>query len=211
MSTVYEISRENGSYTYADYLEWETDKRYEIIDGTAYMMSSPTVSHQAISRELLLQLGNFLKGKPCQVFAAPLDVRLFPKDDLSDHTVVQPDLLVVCDGSKLADGKSCRGAPDMVIEIISPSNTSPALLLKFNQYLMAGVREYWLIAPETKEIQAHILGKGEKMTHYISTVYHGVETLDVSILPGLRIDLSSLWGADVSPAVPGATENRQES
>jgi Uma2 family endonuclease len=196
MSTAYELERENGSYTYADYLGWETDMRYELIDGEAYMMSAPSVSHQALSGELFGQFWAFLKGKPCRVFAAPLDVRLFPKDDNSDKTVVQPDLLVVCGESKLADGKSCRGAPDMVIEILSPSNKSPALLLKFNQYLAAGVREYWVISAETRAVQVHILEKGEGKTaaHYISSVYSDVEALDVSVLPGLRIDLSSLRG-----------------
>jgi Uma2 family endonuclease len=195
MSTAYEIDDKNGSYTYADYLEWETDKRYEIIDGEAYMMSSPSISHQAISGELFGQFRNFLKGKPCRVFAAPLDVRLFPRDDNGDKTVVQPDLLVVCDESKLEDGKSCRGAPDMVIEILSPSNTSNSLLLKFNQYLAAGVREYWIIVPETKAVQVHILAKGdgEGAAYYISTVYSDAAALDVSILPGLSIDFSSVW------------------
>jgi Uma2 family endonuclease len=192
MSTAYKLDDENVSYTYADYLGWETDNRYEIIDGEAYMMSSPSVSHQAISGELFGQFWNFLKAKPCQVFAAPLDVRLFPKDDNSDKTVVQPDLLVVCDGSKLADDKSCKGAPDMVIEILSPSNTSPALLLKFNHYLKSGVREYWIIVPETKEIQVHILEK--EAGHYISTVHSSPDALDVSVLPGLRIDFSPVWG-----------------
>jgi Uma2 family endonuclease len=196
MSTARELDNENISYTYADYLGWETDKRYEIIDGEAYMMASPSVSHQAISRELLGQFWDFLKGKPCQVFAAPLDVRLFPKEDNSDKTIVQPDLLVVCDKSKLADGKSCRGAPDLVIEILSPSNTTNPLLLKFNQYLAAGVREYWVIVPETKSIQVHILEKrdGEVAVHYISTVHSNAETLDVSILPDLRIDFTPIWG-----------------
>jgi Uma2 family endonuclease len=196
MSMAHEPGDENVSYTYADYLGWETDKRYEIIDGEVYMMSSPSVSHQAISGELFGQFWNFLKAKPCRVFAAPLDVRLFPRDDNSDKTVVQPDLLVVCDGAKLADGKSCKGAPDMVVEISSPSNTSPALLLKFNRYLMAGVREYWIIVPETKEVQVHILEKkdAEEMAHYISTVHSGVKTLDVSILPGLTVDFSPVWG-----------------
>jgi Uma2 family endonuclease len=194
MSTAYEPEK-HGFYTYADYLGWETDKRYELIEGTVYMMSSPSVSHQAISGELLGQFWTFLKSKTCRAFAAPLDVRLFPMEDNSDTTVVQPDLLVVCDETKLADGKSCRGAPDMVIEILSPSNTSPALLLKFNQYLAAGVREYWVISPETKAVQVHILEKGDGKTagHYISTVHSGIEALDVSILPGLRIDLHPLW------------------
>jgi Uma2 family endonuclease len=195
MLTAYKPEKGDTSYTYADYLEWETDKRYEIIDGEAYMMSSPTVTHQTISGELFGQFWNFLKDKPCRVFSAPLDVRLFPREDGSDNTVVQPDLLVVCDRSKLADGKSCRGAPDLVVEILSPSNTDSTLLLKFNQYLLAGVREYWVIIPETREIQAHILekGDGEPAGHYVSRVHRNVEAMDVSVLPGLRIDFTAIW------------------
>jgi Uma2 family endonuclease len=194
MPMAHKFESESASYTYADYLAWETNERYELLDGTAYMMASPTVRHQAISGELFGQFWNFLKGKPCRVFTAPLDVRLFPKEDSSDNTVLQPDLLVVCDTSKLADGKSCRGAPDLVVEILSPSNTGSNLLLKFNKYLTAGVREYWIIVPETKEVQVHILEKGDEETagHYISAV-HSETALPVSILPGLSVDLSALW------------------
>ncbi|MDR0453048.1 MAG: Uma2 family endonuclease [Treponema sp.] len=193
MSSARGLDAGNNSYTYADYLGWETDKRYELIDGEAYMMSSPSVRHQTISRELLVQFGNFLKGKPCEVFAAPLDVRLFPREDGGDNTVVQPDLLVVCDKAKLEDNRSCRGAPDLVIEIFSPSNTNSILLLKFNQYLAAGVREYWVIVPETRTVQVHILG--EDAGHYISTVHAGAGALDVSVLPGLRVDFAPVWDA----------------
>jgi Uma2 family endonuclease len=197
MSTALEKADEKTFYTYADYLAWDTDKRYEIINGEAYMMAAPSVAHQAISRELLLQFGNFLKGKPCQVFTAPFDVRLFPKEDGSDDTVVQPDLLVICDKSKIADGKACRGAPDMVIEILSPSNSEIPLLLKFSKYLQAGVREYWIVDPETKYIQVHILEPEDEKSpeHFISSVYHNAETLKVAILPGLNIDVSGIWSA----------------
>jgi Uma2 family endonuclease len=194
MSSVYESDKVNAPYTYADYLEWETDKRYEIIDGEAYMMASPSVDHQSISRELLGQFWTFLKGKSCRVFAAPLDVRLFPREDKLDRTVVQPDLLVVCDPSKLADRKACRGAPDMVVEILSPSNTTNPLLLKFNQYLAAEVKEYWIVIPETKTVQVHILEKGDGgAAWYISTVHPDVEVLDVATLPGLRVDFTAVW------------------
>jgi Uma2 family endonuclease len=195
MSTA--LEKEVIYYTYADYLAWDTAERYEIIDGEAYMMSAPTVPHQTISRELLLQFGNFLKGKPCQVFAAPLDVRLFPREDERDDTIVQPDILVVCDQSKLEDKRACRGAPDLVIEILSPSNTSNAMLLKFSKYLKAGVREYWIINPEEKEIQVHILEKpaGELPGRYISAVYENAGALDVSVLPGLSIDFTGIWSA----------------
>jgi Uma2 family endonuclease len=193
----FENETEKSRYTYEDYCAWETDKRYELIDGEAYMMSAPSVNHQIVSRELSGQFWNFLKGKPCQVFAAPFDVRLFPRADGSDDTVVQPDLLVICDASKIADGKACRGAPDMVIEILSPSKTETPLLLKFTKYLKAGVREYWIIDLETKNIHVHILEKGdeEPPEHFISRVYCAADALDVSILPGLRIDLKSVWDA----------------
>ncbi|MDR0388879.1 MAG: Uma2 family endonuclease [Spirochaetaceae bacterium] len=196
MSTAYKDEEdERAHYTYADYLVWETDQRYELISGEAYMMAAPSVAHQVISGELFGQFWNFLKGKPCQVFTAPFDVRLFPVEDESDDTVVQPDLLVICDKSKIADGKACRGAPDMVIEILSPSNSEIPLLLKFAKYLKAGVREYWIIDPEVKTIQVHILEKSSKKSpeHYISSVHSGNEVLGVSVLPGLTIDFNSIW------------------
>ncbi|MDR2049545.1 MAG: Uma2 family endonuclease [Treponema sp.] len=185
---------EKNHYTYADYLEWDTDERYEIIDGEAYMMSAPTVSHQTISGELFGQVWNFLRDKPCRVFAAPLDVRLFPEEDQRDDTVVQPDIVVVCDESKLADNRSCRGAPDLVIEILSPSNTGSLMFLKFQKYLQAGVREYWVVNPETGEVQVHVLDE-ERPGRYISTAYDAAKTIDAAVLPGLKIDFTGIWSA----------------
>ncbi|GHV81220.1 hypothetical protein AGMMS49944_30110 [Spirochaetia bacterium] len=179
---------EKTHYTYADYLAWETDKRYELMDGAAYMMASPSVIHQDISMELSRQISTFLLGKPCKVFAAPLDVRLFPRKDHTDDTVLQPDLLVVCDKTRLSKG-SCDGAPDLVIEIVSPSNTVQELLRKFNYYLDAGVREYWVVNPDTQTVQVHVLENG----HFISTIYKKDSAIPVSILPGLEVDLTSLW------------------
>ncbi|MDR1971029.1 MAG: Uma2 family endonuclease [Treponema sp.] len=195
MSTAFE--KEIDFYTYADYLAWDTEDRYEIIDGIAYMMSAPTVTHQAISGELLGQFWSFLRGKPCRVFAAPLDVRLFPRDDEGDDTIVQPDLLVICDKAKLADVRSCRGAPDLVVEILSPSNTNNAMLLKFGKYLEAGVREYWIINPVHETLQVHLLDKGDEdpIGRYLTTVYKRPAAMDVTILPGLRIDFSAIWTA----------------
>jgi Uma2 family endonuclease len=185
---------EKTRYTYADYLAWDTAERYEIIDGDTYMMFSPTVPHQTISGELFVQFRNFLKGKPCRVFAAPLDVRLFPQEDQNDDTVVQPDILVVCDESKLADNRSCRGAPDLVIEILSPSNTGSLMFLKFQKYLRAGVREYWVVNPETGEVQVHVLDE-ERPGRYISTAYGTAGTIDAAVLPGLKIDFTGIWSA----------------
>ena len=179
---------ENRSYTYADYLTWEGKERYQLINGEVFQMASPSVIHQAILGELMIQFGNWLRGKPCKVFSSPLDVRLFPKKDKSDKTVVQPDLLVVCDKNKIAKN-SIDGSPDLVIEIVSPSNTHSELFLKFQYYLKAGVREYWVIDPDTKKAQVHIYENG----HYISTIYEDNAVIPVAVLPGLEIALEELW------------------
>jgi Uma2 family endonuclease len=152
------------------------------------MMASPTVAHQALSGELFNQFYNWLRGKPCRVFAAPLDVRLFPEEDNSDNTVVQPDVLVVCDKDKLGKG-SVNGPPDLAIEIVSPSNSHRELFIKFQYYLEAGIREYWVVDPEEKKIQVHIYENG----HYISTGYKENACISVAVLPGLNIDLQTLW------------------
>jgi Uma2 family endonuclease len=190
MSDPLEKPEENRHYTYADYLEWEGPERYQLMYGEAFMMSSPTVEHQTISAELTRQLANFLVGKPCRVFAAPLDVRPFPEKDREDDTVVQPDLLVVCDSDKLSKG-SVDGPPDLVIEIVSPSNSQRELFLKFQIYLDAGVREYWVIEPKEKKVQVHILENG----HFISSVYKEDAVISVTTLPPLSIDLKTLWSA----------------
>jgi Uma2 family endonuclease len=179
---------EKNRYTYADYIKWEGPERYQLINGEVYQMASPSVEHQGILRDLLLQFGNWLKGKPCQVFASPLDVRLFPKEDNSDNTVLQPDLLVVCDKNKLSKN-SVNGAPDLVIEIVSPSNSHSELFLKYNYYLEAGVREYWVIDPVQKRVNVHIYENG----HFISTGYKNNASISVTILPGLVINLGDLW------------------
>ena len=175
-------------YTYADYLEWEGPERYQLINGEAYMMASPSVSHQAVVMGLSSKFDVWLQGKPCKVFAAPLDVRLFPKKDRSDNTVFQPDLLVVCDSKKLSK-KSVDGPPDLIIEIMSPSNTHSQLFYKFNYYLKAGVKEFWVIDPEERIVNVHIYNKGR----YFTTLYKDDDHIPVSILPGLEIALEDVW------------------
>ena len=176
---------EDNHYTYSDYLTWEGPERYQLINGEAYLMASPSVLHQELLMEISNQFYNWLRGKPCQMFFAPLDVRLFPEEDNSDDTVVQPDLMVVCDEEKIGKN-SINGAPDLVIEIVSPSNTHRELFLKFQYYLEAGVREYWVIDPEEKKVQVHIYENG----HYVSTVYKDNINIPVNILPGLSINLN---------------------
>ena len=176
---------EKKYYSYSDYLTWEGPERCQLINGEVFMMASPSVAHQTILMTISNQFYTWLRGKTCQVFFAPLDVRLFPKDDNSDNTVVQPDMMVVCDENKIGKN-SINGPPDLVVEIVSPSNTHRELFLKFQYYLEAGVREYWVIDPDEKKVQVHIYENG----HYISTIYKDDAGIPVNILPGLSINLS---------------------
>ncbi|MDR2160288.1 MAG: Uma2 family endonuclease, partial [Treponema sp.] len=160
-----------GSYTYADCLSWDEDVRAELIDGEIVMMAPPLRRHQDISRNLLLKIGNFLEGKPCRIYAAPFGVRLFPKPDNSDDTVLEPDLVVVCDPEKL-DDRGCNGPPDLVIEILSPSTVHHDSGVKFRKYLQAGVREYWILDPEAKTVHACVLHANQ----YLVSVYDEAQT-----------------------------------
>ncbi|GHV55123.1 hypothetical protein AGMMS49579_17170 [Spirochaetia bacterium] len=191
-STALDYSLEDQHYTYADMLEWDESLRAEIIDGEVYMMAPPARFHQEISSELHGQLWTFLKGKPCKVYPAPFGVRLFPNDDLSDDTVVEPDIVVVCDHSKL-DDRGCNGAPDLVIEILSPSNTQRDRIVKFRKYLAAGVREYWVVDPGQKTAEVHILNNGQ----YVTTVYDAADEVPVTVLPGCSIKLGDVFSIDL--------------
>ena len=171
------------SYTYADYISWDDGERYELIDGVPYIMAAPTVAHQRISRELMAFIHDYLEGKPCEVFAAPFDVRLFPEEDLSDTTVVQPDIVVICDPSKLSDGKACKGAPDLVIEILSDSSVIMDRKVKAEKYLQAGVKEYWIVNTKDIVVLVNVL-TGDR---YASTVYR--DRVPSTVLPGLEIEL----------------------
>ena len=173
-------------YTYEDYCTWGDDERWELIDGVPYAMSAPSRRHQEISVRMLYHLYGFLKGKPCKVFAAPFDVRL--NEDAYGDTVVQPDLLVVCDESKL-DDKGCGGVPDMVIEILSPSTAMLDKVLKYRRYLQTGVREYWIIDPESNTVSVHILKNGE----YVTYAYGSDETIPVYVLEGCEINLAEIF------------------
>ncbi|MDR0997683.1 MAG: Uma2 family endonuclease [Treponema sp.] len=184
------LSREKERFTYADYKAWELDEgeRFELIGGEAYAMSAPNDTHQAVSGEMFRQIANYLHGKPCKVRPAPYDVRLFYAEDESDDTVVQPDISVICDENKRGS-EGCRGAPDLVVEILSPSNTGEESIRKFNLYLKAGVREYWIVAPESKTVQAFVLRNGL----YVGTVYPADAALPSAVLEGLSLTLSDVF------------------
>jgi Uma2 family endonuclease len=177
-------------FTYADYKNWELapGERYELIDGVAYAMAAPSRYHQEISMALSWRIGAFLHGKPCRVYAAPFDVRLFYAEDESDNTVVQPDLAVICDKKKLGD-EGGRGAPELVIEIMSPSNTADEVQRKFAKYRHAGVREYWEIYPEEKSVRVYLFD-GMKIEMRICGIG---DELTTDILPGLSIPVAEIF------------------
>ncbi len=154
--------RDPEYHTYGDYLAWPEDVRYELIDGDAYRMApTPTISHQDIAGEVYHQLRNALSGKPCRALIAPVDVRL-PKADETDEcidTVVQPDVLVICDEKKVSE-RGVRGAPDWVLEVLSPSTASHDQVKKLALYERHGVREYWLVQPWGKVLTVYTLKDG---------------------------------------------------
>lgn len=136
-------------YTYQDYLHWPDEQRWELLYGQAYLMSpAPSLTHQTISGELFRQISNHLLDKSCRVFHAPFDVRLPQADEAEEEitTVVQPDILVVCNDHKL-DEKGCRGAPDWIIEILSPATAARDQIDKLALYEPHGVAEYWIVHP----------------------------------------------------------------
>ncbi|MDR0669511.1 MAG: Uma2 family endonuclease [Treponema sp.] len=180
----------NRRFTYADYKAWDLNEgeRFELIEGTAYAMAAPNDFHQDILVELSRQMGNYLRGKPCKVRPAPYDVRLFYAEDESDDTVVQPDISVIC-GEEKRGPEGCRGAPDLVVEILSPSNTASEYIRKFNLYMKAGVREYWIVSPESKTVQSFVLQNGA----YMGTVYDSGAALPSAVLEGLSITLADVF------------------
>ncbi|MCL2215623.1 MAG: Uma2 family endonuclease [Defluviitaleaceae bacterium] len=182
-----EANFEPKRYTYSEYAAWEDDNRWELINGVPRMMAAPFVSHQAVSGELYFQFKSFLKGKKCRVFYSPCDVRLNHKT--RDDIVVQPDLLVVCDRNKIEDGKSVKGAPDLVIEILSASTSKFDKTTKFTLYKQAGVREYWIVDPTDKTVGVYIFEQENLGMRY----YADSEKIPVHVLEGCEIDLSTVF------------------
>jgi Uma2 family endonuclease len=181
---------EEPQWTYKDYKKWELKpgERFELIDGVAYAMSAPGTEHQLIVSVLNGEFYNFLKGKKCKVIPAPFDVRLFYEEDESDDTVVQPDLVVVCDPEKLGK-EGCHGAPNLVIEILSPSNTAIEMHRKLGLYQSAGVPEYWVIDGEAKVIEVYCLENGLYKPHILRMG----DTLQSTLFPGLAIPLETIF------------------
>lgn len=186
-----QINRSN--YTYGDFLTWPEEERWEIIDGVPLMMAPPSRVHQEILTELLTQFRSYLREKTCKVYPAPFGVRLpagNEKSDLEIATVVEPDIAVICDSSKL-DEHGCKGAPDLIIEIVSPTSVKNDMLKKFNLYERAGVKEYWIVEPNGKIVTVFSLGDNEKYGR--QEVYEEDDEIQVRVLKDLKINLKPVF------------------
>ncbi|WP_394753784.1 Uma2 family endonuclease [Crenothrix sp.] len=175
------------SYTYTDYCQWPEDERWELVEGVAYAMTAPSRLHQDIVFELGRQIGNYLQNKPCKGYTSPFDVRLPHKDEADDNidTIVQPDISVICDLSKL-DKLGCRGAPDWVIEVLSPSTALKDMNSKRSLYERHGVKEYWIIHPEDRWIMVYLLNT---QANYGKPEIFGMdEPTRVQLFPDLQMD-----------------------
>ena len=186
---------ESKRYTYADYLTWLDDKRRELINGFIHLMSAPMRRHARVLGKLYSKIDVFIekkKGK-CHVYLAPFDVRLPKNNETEDdkiYNVVQPDICVICDLSKL-DDKGCIGAPDLIVEVLSPSTLKNDWVYKFNLYEIAGVKEYWIVDPKEKTVNVFLLQPNGKYDS--GTVYKCKQKAPVHIFEGLEINLKKLF------------------
>ena len=190
--SVMEMLPQEKSYSLADVLSWPDELRIELIEGQPVMMSPPKRIHQEISVSIASQLYDFLKDKKCKVFPAPFAVRLFeqaedtPKDV---ETMVEPDITVVCDSDKL-DDIGCKGAPDLVIEILSDSTKRHDMITKFSLYSRAGVPEYWIVDPDGQTVQVFTIEAGQ---YHAPVAYTSTASVPVGVLPGCVIDLNEVF------------------
>lgn len=190
--------RDEHYHTYADYRSWPDDIRYELIGGCTYLMTpAPSLDHQTIAFEVGRQLGNALDGKPCRVLLVPVDVLLNAAQDNDDtaDTVVQPDVLVVCDAAKLTPRavRAVRGAPDWVLEVISPSSASHDQIIKLAAYEKAGVREYWLSHPADRVLTIY---RHDGQSYGRPTLSALTGETPVGVLPGVSIHWETTTGDD---------------
>ena len=190
---VEELSIAYGHYSYADYLTWPVDLVAELIQGKMFKKAAaaPKRIHQKVASKLNFKLYQFLEGKMCQVYPAPFDVR-FPIDSKEDHRifdVVQPDLCVVCDPSKL-DERGCIGAPELIIEILSPGSTKLELKHKFELYESRGVLEYWIIHPEHQNLLIYTWVEG---TYVPSHLFTTGDIIESTVIKGFKLDLEEFF------------------
>lgn len=186
-----------ASYSYADYLNWQLDEAIELIKGKICMMApAPNVKHQSISWKISGALFNFLNQKNCKAFSAPFDVRLYDRNksilaNKEITTVVQPDICVICDTSKL-DEQGCNGAPDWIIEILSKGNSKKEVQTKHSLYAESGVKEYWLVFPYEEVIQQYVLND-DTGQYLLTNNYADDDMASPYLFPELTIDLTELF------------------
>ncbi len=184
-------AKRKKQYSYADYLTWENDQRCEIIDGDVFAMNSPGSSHQRIVREISTQLAVFFAGKECEVFYAPLDV-IFCSDARTDseiRTVVQPDIMVVCDRAKIEE-RGIIGPPDLIVEVSSPSTASHDNIRKRALYEREGVDEFWIVSPGDRLVRVYKRSAGR---FNVEEVFDDEAVITVERFPGLSIDLKKVF------------------
>ena len=188
------LKKPEYEFTYGDYYKWNDDKRWELIFGVAYDMTpTPLRIHQEISGIISYNFFNYLKDKDCEVYFAPFDVSLPEGDEADDDvpTVVQPDILVVCDKSKL-DRRGMRGAPDLVVEILSEHTSKKDMTVKLDLYERHHVKEYWIVNPDGKNIMVFKLDNRSKKYKKPETYFPGDE-LKVGIFKELTILLDEVF------------------
>lgn len=182
----------NKTYSYADYLLWKVQEKIELFKGKILAMSpAPARNHQKIAGNIHGILFPFFRNRKCELYTAPFDVRI-PKKGTKDEeifTVVQPDLCVICDPEKL-DDRGCIGAPDLVIEILSPGNSKKEMDIKFTLYEESGVLEYWIVHPTEKAVWVYVLENGRYITH--KPFVEG-EDLVSRVFPDLKINTSDIF------------------
>jgi len=191
----------NGTYNYADYLSWQFDGVIELIRGKIMAMTpAPNSTHQTIITNLGGALYNFFRNKPCKLFYAPFDVRLYDRKKSSVanqdiYSVVQPDICIICDKSKI-DSKGCLGSPDWIIEILSRGNSKTDMQLKFQLYQESGVKEYWLVYPYEKAVHQFLLDE-QSGKYQLQNMYAGDDTAMPVLFPDCRIDLLEVFEDDM--------------
>lgn len=183
----------SATYSYADYMRFEFEERLELIKGYIFKMRpAPSRIHQKISGRIYVPIYNALNGHKCEVYSAPFDVRLAKKsvDDKEVFTVVQPDIVVVCDQAKL-DKRGCIGAPDIVVEILSPGNNKKELINKYEVYEEAGVKEYWIVSSSEKTFFRYILDDNGKFQP--TKLLTEGEEVTTTIIPGFKLVLEEVF------------------
>lgn len=175
----------HATYTYADYLKWQFDDLLELIKGKIFFMSpAPRSGHQEIAGNIYAEIHQYLKRKTCKVYTAPFDVRFPVKGQADIYTVVQPDICIICDREKI-DEWGCIGAPNMIVEVVSPSTAKKDFNEKYNLYEEEGVQEYWIVLPKEKAVTVYLLDESGKFV--LSNIYETPGNIPVHVLAGFSI------------------------